>query len=84
MAIHPLKTTEKIRTAYINYLKTIKPFQDDGLREEFTQAIEAKDMLVKGPLLQIALPYQKSASIHDMVNQEILSPRFEQLCSPAL
>lgn len=84
MPIHPLATTEKIRTAYLNYLKTIKPFQDDGLREEFAQAIEAKDMLVKGPLLQIALPYQKGASIHDLVNQEILSPRFEQLCSPAL
>ena len=47
MAIHPLETTEKIRATYINYLKTIKPFQDEKLREEFAQAIEAQDMLVK-------------------------------------
>lgn len=84
MPIHPLQTTEKIRTAYLNYLKTIKPFQDDGLRNEFTQAIEAKDMLVKGPLLQIALPYQKGESLHDLVDVGLLSQRFERLCSPAL
>ncbi|MDY0152196.1 MAG: DEAD/DEAH box helicase, partial [Candidatus Cloacimonas sp.] len=84
MAIHPLETTEKIRATYINYLKTIKPFQDEKLREEFAQAIEAQDMLVKGPLLQIALPYLKDKSIHDLVDEGILSPRFEKLCSDAL
>ncbi len=84
MAIHPLETTEKIRSTYINYLKTIKPFQDEKLREEFAQAIEAQDMLVKGPLLQIALPYLKDRSIHDLVDEGVLSPRFEQLCSNAL
>lgn len=84
MAIHPLETTEKIRSTYINYLKTIKPFQDEGLRKEFAQAIEAQDMLVKGPLLQIALPYKKDLSIHALVDEGVLSPRFEQLCSDAL
>lgn len=84
MAIHPLDTTEKIRTTYINYLKTIKPFQDEELRREFAQAIETQDMLVKGPLLQIALPYLKDKSIHELVNERVLSPRFEQLCSDAL
>mgnify|MGYP001469104541 FL=1 len=76
MAIHPLETTEKIRATYINYLKTIKPFQDEKLREEFAQAIEAQDMLVKGPLLQIALPYLKDKSIHELVDEGVLSPRF--------
>ncbi|HBO34608.1 MAG TPA: hypothetical protein DD636_07720 [Anaerolineaceae bacterium] len=84
MAIHPLETTEKIRSTYINYLKTIKPFQDEELRKEFAQAIEAQDMLVKGPLLQIALPYKKDLSIHQLVDEGVLSPRFEQLCSNAL
>lgn len=84
MSIHPLKTTQKIHEAYLNYLKTIKPFQDDGLRDEFAQAIETKDMLVKGPLLQIALPYQKGESLHQLVDDGLLSPRFEALCSPAL
>lgn len=84
MAIHPLITTQKIRESYINYLKTIKPFQDEELRREFARAIEARDMLVKGPLVQIALPYKKDLSIHQLVDEGLLSPRFEQLCSPAL
>jgi len=43
MPIHPLKTTEKIRSSYLNYLKTIKPFQNETLREEFAKAIEEKE-----------------------------------------
>lgn len=84
MAIHPLITTQKLRESYINYLKTIKPFQDDELRREFARAIETPDMLVKGPLVQIALPYKKDLSIHQLVDEGVLSPRFEKLCSKAL
>ena len=84
MAIHPILTTKNIRDSYINYLKTIKPFQDEDLRKEFAQAIEARDMLVKGPLVQIALPYKKDISIHQLVDEGVLSPRFARLCSNAL
>jgi ATP-dependent helicase YprA (DUF1998 family) len=84
MAIHPLDTTEEIRLAYINYLKTIKPFQDDQLREEFANAIQEQDMLVKGPLIQIAPPYETNQSIHQLVDEGILSTHFEQLCSESL
>ena len=84
MAIHPLKTTELIRDSYLRYLKTIKPFQDDELRREFAQAISEQDMLVKGPLVQIALPYEKNISIHGLVDEGVLSPLFRNLCSEAL
>lgn len=84
MPIHPLLTTQKIKNSYINYLKTIKPFQDEGLREEFSQAIEQRDMLVKGPLVQISLPYKKDLSIKELVALGILSQRFEALCSESL
>ncbi|NMA12758.1 MAG: DEAD/DEAH box helicase [Chloroflexi bacterium] len=84
MAIHPLQTTEAIRTTYINYLKTIKPFQDEELRDEFAKAIEGQDVLVKGPLLQIALPYKKDLSIHQLVDEGVLSTRFKDLCSDHL
>ena len=84
MAIHPLLTTQKIKESYINYLKTIKPFQDEELRKEFAKAIESQDMLVKGPLVQIALPYKKDLSIHQLVDKGVLNPRFADLCSEAL
>lgn len=84
MAIHPLITTQKIREAYINYLKTIKPFQDEDLRKEFARAIEERDMLVKGPLVQIALPYKRDVSIHQLVDEGVLSPLYQGLSSEHL
>lgn len=84
MAIHPLKTTDLVRNAYLRYLKTIKPFQDDELRAEFARAISEQDMLVKGPIVQIALPYQKEVSIQELVEEGLLSPLFRNLCSKAL
>jgi ATP-dependent helicase YprA (DUF1998 family) len=84
MAIHPILTTQKIRDSYLDYLKTIKPFQDEDLRKEFAKAIEERDMLVKGPLVQIALPYKKDLSIEQLVAEGVLSPKFKQLCSEAL
>ena len=84
MSLHPLDTTRDVRNAYLRYLKTIKPFQDDVLRAEFAQAIEAPDMLVKGPLIEISQPYRPEASIRTLVEQGNLSELFEKLCSEAL
>lgn len=47
MAIHPLKTTDHIRDTYLRYLKTIKPFQDEGFRNAFAAAIDMPNLLVK-------------------------------------
>ena len=67
MPIHPLNTTTKVREAYLRYLKTIKPFQDDVMRNEFARAIEVRDMLVKGPLVEISQPYKPEKSIKALV-----------------
>jgi len=84
MAIHPLDTTNHIRETYLRYLKTIKPFQDEGFRNAFAQAINEPNMLVKGPLVEIALPYKKDKSIKGLVEEGILSPKFADLNSPDL
>lgn len=84
MEINPLIAIESVRRAYLSYLKTIKPFQDEDLRREFARAIEEPELLVKGPLVQIALPYRRERSIKDLVEEGVLSPRFAKLCSEAL
>ena len=84
MAIHPLETTKHIRKTYLRYLKTIKPFQDDGFREAFSSALNESNLLVKGPLVEIALPYKKDKSVKDLVEDGILSPKFADLNSPDL
>lgn len=84
MAIHPLDTTNHIRSTYLRYLKTIKPFQDEWYRQAFSDAVNEPDLLVKGPLLEIAMPYEKGASIRELVEEGILSPEFAKLNSPDL
>jgi len=84
MPIHPLDTTKDVRDAYLRYLKTIKPFQDDTLRSEFARAIESPEMLVKGPLIEISQPYKPDVTIKDLVKAKILSSLFSNLCSTNL
>ena len=84
MALHPIKTTEHLRNAYIRYLKTIKPFQDDALRKQFAHALARPQALVKGPLVEVSPPFRTGASIRDLVEEGVLSPRFADLCGKHL
>ena len=80
MGLHPIKTTEKLRATYERYLKTIYPFQDSNLREEFWRRLHESDRLVKGPLLEASPPFQTGMTIKEMVSSKILHPGFADLC----
>lgn len=80
MALHPLRVTEAIREAYTRYLKTIKPFQDPELRDEFANALEERWRLVKGPILEVAPPFRTGNALRDLVAEGVLSQRFAVLC----
>ena len=84
MALHPLETTTSLHQSYIRYLKTIKPFQDAELREEFAEALEQRGALVKGPIVEASPPFLRGASLEQLVGEGVLSNRFAQLCGPAL
>ncbi|GAP11861.1 distinct helicase family with a unique C-terminal domain including a metal-binding cysteine cluster [Bellilinea caldifistulae] len=80
--LHPIHTTAHLRDTYIRYLKTIKPFQDERLRKEFAQALEEEDLLIKGPYLEITPPFETGKSIRELVQEGILSQKFQTLCDP--
>ena len=82
--LHPLETTTRIRDTYLRYLKTIYPFQDSDLREQFWQALEEPGLLVKGPLMEASPPFQIGRSIEELVKGALLHPDFRRLCSPVL
>ena len=44
-SLHPLQTTERIRQNYLRYLKTIYPFQERDLRDQFWKALETTCLL---------------------------------------
>ena len=82
--LHPLQTTALIRDSYLRYLKTIYPFQDRDLRDEFWRALEQPEMVVKGPLLEASPPFKSGRSIAQLIEDGVLHPDFRQLCSDAL
>lgn len=82
--LHPLQTTDLIRASYLRYLKTIYPFQDQDLREQFWQALEQPDMVVKGPLLEASPPFQTGRSLAQFIAAGVLHPSFQELDSPTL
>lgn len=79
--LHPLKTTDDLRQAYERYLKTIYPFQDARLREQFWAGLAEDDRLVKGPLLEASPPYETGPSIGRLVDEGLLTAGFRKLCA---
>jgi hypothetical protein len=83
-SLHPLKATSLIRDNYIRYLRTSFPIQDESFRNDFWQALDQPDFLVKGPLLEATAEFKLGRSIQQFVTDGILDDKFEQLCSEAL
>jgi hypothetical protein len=82
--LHPLQTTALIRDSYLRYLKTIYPFQERDLRDQFRRALETPGLLVKGPLLEASPPFQTGRGIEGLIEAGLLHPEFRILCSDAL
>lgn len=82
MQLNPLETTQQIRKLYLRYLTTLFSLQDPDLREDLQRAMEAPGLLVKGPIVEISPAYKLGATIRDLVEEGVLHPGFEALCSP--
>jgi len=79
----PLQTTSVIRDSYLRYLKTIYPFQERDLRDQFWRALETPGLLVKGPLLEASPPFETGCSIEGLIQAGVLHSGFRALCSDA-
>lgn len=82
--LHPLQTTALIRDSYLRYLKTIYPFQERGLRDQFWRALQTPDLLIKGPLLEASPPFESGRCIQELIDAGVLHHRFRVLCSDVL
>lgn len=82
--LHPIKTTDHIRSVFLGYLKSLFPFQDKALRNGFQAALTEQDRILKGPLLEVTPAYQNSVSIEQLLAEGVLHSGFTRLCSPAL
>lgn len=84
MRLHPLKTANRIREDYIRYLSTIYFFRDENLRSQFRRALLAPNFLTRGPILEAAASFRLGRTIARLIQDGVLHPGFQTLCSEAL
>lgn len=76
MSIHPLYGKNKIAKSYQDFLASSFPISNRTIEEAFINELSMKDLLSKGPYLEVTAPYKKGATITDLVEIGELSPRF--------
>ncbi|MFA7168246.1 MAG: hypothetical protein WC096_05030, partial [Sphaerochaetaceae bacterium] len=78
MSLNPLKATQSISQRYMRYLKTTFQISDPDLAALFKATID-EHMFVKGPILEATPPFRKGCTLRHLIDEGILSPRFESL-----
>lgn len=78
MSLNPLKVTQSISQRYMRYLKTTFQINDPDLAALFKATVEEHEF-VKGPILEATPPFRKGCTLRHLIDEGILSPRFESL-----
>ena len=78
MSLNPLKATQSISQRYMRYLKTTFQISDPDLAALFKATID-EHTFVKGPILEATPPFRKGCTLRHLIDEGILSPRFEYL-----
>lgn len=84
MALDPIATANRIEASYSRYLRTTLRPRDARLEKQLEDLLLLPDhRLGKGPILQAAAPYQRGASIRDLVDDGTLNSGFLDLAQTA-
>lgn len=84
MSIDPIKASQQISEAYMNYLRSAMPIQDECLSRQFHDLLAKTDNFVKGPYIEATPPYKSGLCLNDLIEEGILSIRFRDLKSSSL
>lgn len=79
MRLHPLEITEHVRESYLRYLATAFFLRDKELRNKLKTELNAPEGFVKGPFLEVTLPYKSGKTINDLIKEGLLSPELDKL-----
>ena len=78
MSLNPLKATQSINQRYMRYLQTTFQINDADIAALFRTTIAGHEF-VKGPILEATPPFKKGCTLRQLIDEGILSPRFESL-----
>jgi ATP-dependent helicase YprA (DUF1998 family) len=84
MSLDPIQTTQAITESYLDYLSTTFHLRDLELQRQFDEALRIPGKFVKGPILEATPPFETRSTIEALVQEGVLSPRFQALRSDKL
>jgi ATP-dependent helicase YprA (DUF1998 family) len=79
MSINPIKATEAIGKSYKSYLSTTLGFQDKELQVQFIKKLDQPEKLIRGPILEATPSFKKAATMSELIDEGVLSPRLRNL-----
>ena len=82
--IDPLATSERITETYQRYLTSLLSLRDPVMAARLGDKVRANGQMTRGPYLDVTPPYERGATIADLVSEGVLSPRMLDISSAAL
>lgn len=79
MRLHPLEVTEHVRESYLRYLATAFSLRDQELKKQLETQLRAPGVFVKGPYLEVTLPYRTGKTIGELIQEGLLTQEFGRL-----
>lgn len=78
MSMNPRETTEKIKSDYKDYIASILHVRDKQITKLAEKAV-ADNSFVKGPYLEITLPFVEGARLQDLAEEGLISREFSKM-----
>jgi ATP-dependent helicase YprA (DUF1998 family) len=79
--LDPLAASQLLAQTHRRYLKSLLPLRDPALATALARAIDTSPVLSKPPLLEATPPYTTGATLHELIAEGVLHPRFGELAS---
>lgn len=77
---NPIKQAKQIETEFSEYIKSMFDIRDVTYKQLFLNELKKMEKnLYKGPYICSSLPFEKSYSINDLVNNNTIHPNFAKL-----
>lgn len=65
--MNPLRIADQLRTDYLQLLTTTFAPRQEGLKRDFGIAVEREGFLTREPFVSLALPYQQSSALTELL-----------------
>lgn len=81
-SLDALAVGRQVEATYKRYLKTLLSPRDPAMARAFENEVDVSRLLTKGPLLELTPPYERGASIAELVGDGVLHPGLRRINFP--